>query len=61
MTFPRGHSLQDSTIWPDRLFTADLRIIRYTVGFLNDEAPERVTNRSTDIFAEMNGQILSHE
>jgi mRNA interferase MazF len=43
--FREGSLKQDSNARPNRLFTADGRIILYKVGTLGDEAMGRVTDR----------------
>jgi mRNA interferase MazF len=47
--FSSGSLHQDSNIRPNRLFTADTRIIQYAAGHLNDETTGRVVDRIVDI------------
>lgn len=47
-----GPLRQDSNIRPNRLFTADSRIIQYRAGHLKDQAVENVINRIIGILKE---------
>jgi mRNA interferase MazF len=48
--FSSGSLQRESNVRPNRLFTADARIIQYRVGHLNDQAIEPVINRIIGIF-----------
>lgn len=50
--FLSGSLRQESNIRPNRLFTADTRIIQYRAGHLNDDAIEPVINRIIGIISE---------
>ena len=47
--FVSGSLRHESNIRPNRLFTADTRIIQYTVGHLKDTTTNRVIDRITGI------------
>lgn len=47
--FSSGSLHQDSNIRPNRLFTADIRIIQYKAGHLNDETTGRIVDRIIEI------------
>lgn len=50
--FVSGSLRQESNIRPNRLFTADTRIIQYTTGRLMDTTTKRVIDRITKILQE---------
>jgi mRNA interferase MazF len=47
--FREGSLMQDSNVRPNRLFTADSRIIQYRAGHLKDQALNKVIDRITGI------------
>jgi mRNA interferase MazF len=47
--FSSGSLQRESNVRPNRLFTADTRIIQYRVGHLKDQTIEPIINRIIDI------------
>lgn len=50
--FANGNLKQDSNIRPNRIFTADSKIILYRVGTLKKEKTEEVTGKILAIFSD---------
>jgi len=50
--FSSGSLRQESNVRPNRIFTADTRIVQYVAGHLNDDPVTAIVRRVIEIFQE---------